>query len=182
VQNGAAKIRELERLLDALTQRDKEWFYLFSRLLLVGTQLCIAIGQWRSKHGGALRVWLEVWAEFEALNALGAYGYENPANTFPEFSSDGACFEAQELGHPLLPHTSCLVNDVELGKTSRFYVISGSNMSGKSTLLRLIGLNAVLAFAGAPVCARALRLSGLSIFASLSNRRLITQWEVEIPD
>ena len=168
VQNSSATIRKLERLLDALAQRDKEWFYHFSRILLVGTQLCMAIEQWRTKHGGALRIWLAVWAEFEALNALAAYGYENPENTFPQLSSGGACFEARELGHPLLPRLSCVVNDVELGEASRFYVISGSNMSGKSTLLRSIGLNAVLAFAGAPVRARALRLSDLSIFASLS--------------
>jgi hypothetical protein len=168
VQNCGATIRKLERLLDALAQRDKEWFYLFSRLLLVGTQLCIAVEQWRAEHGGALRIWLEVWAEFEALNALAAYAHENPENVFPEFSSGEACFEAWDLGHPLLPHTSCVVNDVELGKTSRFFVVSGSNMSGKSTLLRSIGLNAVLAFAGAPVRARALRLSALSVFASLS--------------
>jgi DNA mismatch repair ATPase MutS len=154
--------------LDALAQRDKEWFYHFSRLLLVGTQLCIAIEQWRAEHGEALRIWLEVWAEFEALNALAGYGYENPENTFPELSSHDECFEARELGHPLLPRTSCMVNDIELSKASRFYVISGSNMSGKSTLLRSIGLNAVLAFAGAPVRARALRLSSLSIFASIS--------------
>jgi MutS domain V len=168
VQNGPAAIRRLERLLEAIAQRDKDWFYLPSRLLLVGTQLCIAIEQWRVEHGRELKIWLEAWAEFEALNALAAYGYENPENTFPEFSGKDACFEARGLGHPLLPHTSCVVNDVELSKTSPFYVISGSNMSGKSTLLRSIGLNAVLAFAGAPVRARALRLSGLSIFASLS--------------
>ncbi len=168
VRNGSASIRKLERLLDALDQRDKEYFYGPSRVLLTGTQLCIAIEQWRRKHGGALRTWLEAWAEFEALNALAAYSYENPDNTFPEFSSGEACFQARELGHPLLPHTACVLNDVELSRESPFYVVSGSNMSGKSTLLRAIGLNAVLAFAGAPVRARALRLSGLSIFASLS--------------
>lgn len=167
-QNSSAAIRKLERLLDALAQRDKDWFYHLSRLLLAGTQLCIAIEQWRAVHGRALKIWLEVWAEFEALNALAGYGYENPENTFPELSNGDACFEARELGHPLLPRMSCVVNDVALGKTSCFYVISGSNMSGKSTLLRAIGLNAVLAFAGAPVRARVLRLSGLSIFASLS--------------
>ena len=163
-----ASIRKLERLLGALDQRDKEYFYGPSRVLLVGTQLCIAIEKWRRKHGGALRTWLGAWAEFEALNALAAYGYENPDNTFPKFSSGEACFQARELGHPLLPHNSCVLNDLELSRKSPFYVVSGSNMSGKSTLLRAIGLNAVLAFAGAPVRARALRLSGLSIFASLS--------------
>jgi DNA mismatch repair ATPase MutS len=140
----------------------------FSRLLLGGTQLCIFIEQWRIDYGKALRIWLDAWAEFEALNALAAYSYEHPENVYPEFSSIDTCFEARGLGHPLLPHASCVVNDVELSKTSPFYVISGSNMSGKSTLLRSIGLNAVLAFAGAPVCARSLRLSHLSIFASLS--------------
>ena len=168
VRNGSASIRKLERLLDALGQRDKDWFYGPSRVLLAGTQLCMAIERWRETHSDELRIWLRAWAEFEALNALAGYAYENPEHTFPEFSRDEASFAASELGHPLLPHTRCVVNDVELCRQSRFYVVSGSNMSGKSTLLRAIGLNAVLAFAGAPVRARALRLSGLSIFASLS--------------
>lgn len=102
------------------------------------------------------------------LNSLAAYGYENPENAFPELDDKPASFEARELGHPLLPRSSCVRNDIHLTGVSRFYIVSGSNMSGKSTLLRAIGLNAVLAFAGAPVRASALRLSGLSIFASLS--------------
>lgn len=168
VRNGSACIRKLEWLLDALGQRDKDWFYLPSRVLLVGTHLCLAIEQWRREHGESLKTWLQAWGEFEALNALAAYGYENPDNTFPEFTDGEARLEAQGLGHPLLPHTSCVTNNVELSCELPFYVVSGSNMSGKSTLLRAIGLNAVLAFAGAPVRARALRLSGLSVFASLS--------------
>ncbi|MGA2883055.1 MAG: DNA mismatch repair protein MutS [Bryobacteraceae bacterium] len=168
VWNGARSMRKLERLLGLLEQRDKDWFYTPSHVLLSGTQLCLAIEQWRGKHGESLRVWLEAWAEFEALNALGAYGYENPENTFPEFGVGDACFQARALGHPLLPQASCVTNDIELTHDAPFYIVSGSNMSGKSTLLRAIGLNAVLAFAGAPVRARALRLSGLSIFASLS--------------
>jgi hypothetical protein len=168
VQAGSTAIRKLERLLDALGQRNKEWFYHFSRILLVGTQLSFAIEQWRAEHGEALKRWLSAWAEFEALNALGAYAYENPENAFPEFASSDACFNAREMGHPLMQRTCCVVNNVALTKDHQFYVVSGSNMSGKSTLLRSIGLNAVLAFAGAPVRARALRLSPFSIFASLS--------------
>ncbi|MGD1093889.1 MAG: DNA mismatch repair protein MutS [Bryobacteraceae bacterium] len=168
VREGARSMRKLQRLLNALAQRDKDWFYGPSRVLLAGTQLCMAIEHWRRKHGEALKVWLRAWAEFEALNALGAYSYENPDNTFPEFSTDETHFEAHALGHPLLAHGSCVVNDIELSRASPFYVISGSNMSGKSTFLRAIGLNAVLAFAGAPVRAHALRLSGLSIVASMS--------------
>jgi ABC-type multidrug transport system fused ATPase/permease subunit len=169
LKSGSQSIRQLERLLDLFAQRDKDWFAGPSRLLLAGTQLCMAIERWQRKHGQSLRTWIEAWAEFEALNALAAYGYENPDNTFPELAAGPACFRARNLGHPLLPHESCVTNDIELTTPeSPFYIVSGSNMSGKSTLLRAIGLNAVLAFAGAPIRAGTLRLSGLSIFASLS--------------
>jgi DNA mismatch repair ATPase MutS len=169
VQNASRSVRNLERLLNGLNERNKEWFYFPSLLLLLGTQLCMAVEQWRVENGAALQTWLDAWAEFEALNALAGYAHENPANTFPEFSaSDDARFEAQALGHPLLAEEACVTNDVYLNPQSHFYVVSGSNMSGKSTLLRAIGLNAVLASAGAPVRARSLRLSKLSVCASLS--------------
>jgi len=168
VRNSSASLRKLDRLLGALAQRDKDWFAGPSRALLLGTQLCMAIEQWRTRHGQSLGMWLHAWGEFEALNALAAYAYENPDNMFPAFVPGDACFQALELGHPLLPLASCVTNDIELRPDQSFYIVSGSNMSGKSTLLRAIGLNAVLAIAGAPVRARSVRLSGLSIFASLS--------------
>jgi hypothetical protein len=168
VRSGSASIRKLERLLSVLEQRDKDWFSGVSRVLLMGTQLCMAVEQCRRAHGQSLKTWLRAWAEFEALNALAAYAYENPDNSFPELADGPACLQARELGHPLLKHATCVNNSVELTLESPFYIVSGSNMSGKSTLLRAIGLNAVLAFAGAPVRGRALRLSGLSLFASIS--------------
>jgi hypothetical protein len=168
IRNSSNSVRKLERLLNALNERNKEWFYGPSLLLLAGTQLCMAIEHWRMEHRTELRVWLDAWGEFEALNALANYAYENPANTVPEVTNAEARFEAEALGHPLLSEASCVRNNVQLSKDSRFYVVSGSNMSGKSTLLRTIGLNAVLAFAGAPVRARMLRLSRLSVCASLS--------------
>lgn len=169
VRHASTSVRELDRLLFLLNERQNPWYLSIPLLLLAGTQLCMAIEKWRNRHGESLKTWLHAWAEFEALNALAAYAYENPENTFPEFSNKPACLEARGLGHPLLPHDACVLNDVELNENSRFYVLSGSNMSGKSTLLRAIGLNAVLALAGAPVRAHALRLSaGLSVFASVS--------------
>ena len=169
VRESSAAVRRLERLLNAQRERHKEWFYAPSLFIMLGTQLFMAIENWRARHGAALRVWLEAWAEFEALNSLAGYAYENPSNVYPDLlDADTASFEASSLGHPLLPASSCVHNDVALSEECRFYVVSGSNMSGKSTLLRAIGLNAVLAFAGAPVRARWLRLSPLSICASLS--------------
>lgn len=167
VQGSSKSVRTLERLLGALNERNKELFYGPSLLLLAGTQLCMAIEHWRIKHRATFRAWMNAWEEFEALNALANYAYENEENTFPEFS-EATKFEAEGLGHPLLPAASCVRNDIRLNEESRFYLVSGSNMSGKSTLLRAIGLNGVLAFAGAPVRARVLRLSQLSVCASLS--------------
>ena len=168
VQGSSKSVRTLERLLGILNERNKEMFYGPSLLLLVGTQVCMAIEHWRIEHQAAFRAWMNAWAEFEAINALANYAYENAENTFPEFSDGAATFEAEALGHPLLPPASCVRNHIHLNKTVRFYLVSGSNMSGKSTLLRAIGLNGVLAFAGAPVRAQVLRLSQCSICASLS--------------
>jgi DNA mismatch repair ATPase MutS len=168
VQNGAASVRRLERLLQALHERTKDWFYLPSLLLAAGTQLSMAIEQWRAVYGAGLVQWLEGWGDFEALNALACYAFESRGNKFPEVSAGQPLFEARAAVHPLLPADGPVANDVTLNREARFYVISGSNMSGKSTLLRTIGLNAVLALAGAPVRAESLRLSRFAVCASLA--------------
>jgi hypothetical protein len=168
IRNSSRSVRKLERLLNGLGERNKPWFYGPSLSLLFATQMCMAIEAWRTEHGDSLRLWLDAWAEFAALNALATYAYENPTNTFPEFTKEGARFEAEDLGNPLLSRLSCIPNDVQLNESRQFYVLSGSNMSGKSTLLRAIGLNAVLAFAGAPVRAKSLRLAHLAVWASIS--------------
>jgi len=168
IHNSSKSVRRLEQLVGGFYERNKEWFYFPSMLLLLGTQLYMAIEEWRARNGTALRSWLTAWAEFEALNSLANYAWENPSCTYPQLVSGKACFEAQKLGNPLIDNTLCVPNDIELNSKSRFYLVSGSNMSGKSTLLRTIGLNSVLALAGAPVRAQVLRLSQLSICASLS--------------
>ncbi len=161
-----AQLRKLGRLTEAFVQRDKEWFYLCSRALLIGTQVYLAIERWRLVHGNSLRTWLTLWGEFEALNALANYAHEHPENTYPSLSDSEVVLEAEGAKHPLLEE--CVPNDFAFNRNTRFCVISGSNMSGKSTFLRTVGLNAVLAYAGAPVCARTMRLSRLQIHASLA--------------
>jgi DNA mismatch repair ATPase MutS len=105
------------------------------RELAVGTQLVLAVEQWRAEHQRNFRSWLDAWAEFEALQALATYAYERPACTFPEFVEGQPVVEAEQLGHPLLGDDVCVCNDISLNRTSRFYLVSGSNMSGKSTFL-----------------------------------------------
>jgi DNA mismatch repair ATPase MutS len=105
----------------------------------------------------------------EALASIATYAYEHPQDPFPEFAPDAseACFEGQALGHPLLSADKCVRNDVSLGGRSQVLLVSGSNMSGKSTYLRVVGINGVLAMMGAPVRAARLRLSHVAIGASM---------------
>lgn len=122
------------------------------------------IEEWRRRFGPHIPDWLSAVGELEALSALAGYAYEQADDPFPEIiGSGGPRFEAEELGHPLLPRKECVRNDLRLGGDLRLILVSGSNMSGKSTLLRTIGTNAVLAFAGAPVRAKRLRLSPLTL-------------------
>jgi hypothetical protein len=161
------RIRSLRSRIDLLDARRNQLFAPLAALLLWTTQLAFAIESWRAACGSALGRWIEVLGELEALVALAGYAYEEAEQPFPELLGEGARFEAEALAHPLLPRDRCVANDVALGDAPRVWVVSGSNMSGKSTLLRSVGANAVLAFAGAPVRARRLRISPLAIGASI---------------
>jgi hypothetical protein len=137
-----------------------EWLALYS------LQVALAAEAWRRKHGGRMRACVEITAEVEALLSLAAYSHEHPADPFPEIldSPEGqAIFDGEEIGHPLIPAARCVRNTVRLDSQTRVLLISGSNMSGKSTLLRSVGINAVLALAGAPVRAKSLRIAPLSL-------------------
>ncbi len=142
-------------------------------LLLVGPHVALAVERWRRQYAHGIRVWVETIAQFEALSSLAGYRYEHEDDCFPEIvlldtvPKAGALFEGVQLGHPLLPRATMVPNDVRLAGETQLLVVSGSNMSGKSTLLRTVGINAVMALAGAPVRAVSLRLSPLAVGATL---------------
>jgi DNA mismatch repair ATPase MutS len=121
---------------------------------------------WRADHGSSVRRWLDAVSEIEAISCLANYAWEHPADPWPEFS-ESRIYQGEELGHPLLPDERCIRNSVALAEPLRLLVVSGSNMSGKSTLMRAVGMNAVLALAGAPVRAKRLVISRLSLGASI---------------
>lgn len=164
---AARCITKLHRLVHLLDARKNELFAPVSALLLWGTQLAFAIESWRASYGSRVAGWLAAVGEIEALGALASHAFEHPADPFPSVVESGPCFEAEALGHPLLPERRCVRNDVILGGETQVWIVSGSNMSGKSTLLRTVGVNTVLALAGAPVRAQRLRLSPLAIGGSL---------------
>jgi hypothetical protein len=145
---------------DSLLARISELPFLYS------VQVGMAAEAWRSRWGAKMRRWVELTGEMEALLSLATYSYEHPADPFPEFVSaqDGiGFFDGTELGHPLISAEKCVRNSVRLDAETRVLLVSGSNMSGKSTLLRVVGINTVLAMAGAPVRGARLRLTPLRI-------------------
>lgn len=167
---ASSRVERLQAILGHLSARGNPLLAPILAVLLWTTHWAFAIETWRARNGAHLGGWLRAIGEFEALGALSAFAYEHPEDPFPEIVAEGAVFEAQGLGHPLLPPGQAVTNDVALDKSARLYLVSGSNMSGKSTFLRTIGANAVLALAGAPVRASSLRLSVMNVGASIRTQ------------
>ncbi len=161
------QISKLDRLIELLDARRNMIFAPLAFISLWETQFAIAIERWRQSSGPAVACWLAAVGEFEALGSLAGYAYEHPRDPFPELLESAARFEGEELGHPLIPEARNVRTDLRLADEPRVLVVSGSNMSGKSTLLRTLGVNTVLALAGAPVRARRLSLTPLQVGASI---------------
>jgi len=165
--SASQAIARLRTIVEYIHSYDNPIMRALNIPLMYAVQVACAAGAWRSAHGSAVRSWLGVIGEIEALLSLSAYSYEHPADPFPEFVEGPPCFNAEHLGHPLIPAARCVRNNITVGGPTRVLLISGSNMSGKSTLMRAVGINAVLAMAGAPVRAVRLQLTPLQIGASI---------------
>lgn len=164
---ASAAFSRLATIVNFIESRRNPFLQPFMLPLMYPLQAALAAERWRAAHGNAIRAWLDVLGEVEALVSLARYSYEHPEYPFPEFIEGAAAFQADELGHPLIPAAARVCNDVDMSGSTRVLLVSGSNMSGKSTLLRAVGINTVLAMAGAPVCAKRLQLTPLQIGASI---------------
>ena len=189
--HAAQQLRRLGQLMALADLRGWMFFYPIQLATLWNVHVLWLLERWQRESGGSARRWLMTLGTCEALAALATLAHDNPSWAFPDLSdarSDtngtqdapeaselgASCFdpldavlEARNLGHPLLPPDVCVGNDVAVGPPGTFLLVTGSNMSGKSTLLRAIGLNIVLAQAGGPVCATSLRLPPLSLATSM---------------
>ena len=163
---ASAALRQFARIVYWIDASDGVLAKMAELPFLYSVQVGMAAEAWRRRWGKKLRRWTEIAGEMEALLSLSAYAYEHPRDPFPAFiePKDGVgYFEGEELGHPLIAESVCVRNTVRLDAQTRVLLVSGSNMSGKSTLLRAVGINAVLAMAGAPIRGKRLRLTPLKI-------------------
>ena len=155
--------------------RRNQLFAPVAALLLLGTQLGAAIERWRLRSGPAALRWLDAVGEFEALASLATFAFDRPDAVWPVLIAESPRFDVRGLAHPLLPAETAIRNDFTLGQPVRLAVISGSNMSGKSTLLKAVGVNLALAYAGAPVVARSFQTGPFDIGASLVLRESLLE-------
>jgi hypothetical protein len=169
--NGLAPSRavaKLERNLEWLESSDN-WFVKLVNRFVFWTPLCmLTIEIWRRRHGSHMRAWLSSVGDFEALSSLASFSYERPPCCFPTLRADAPALDAIGLTHPLLRRSTAIPNDLSLDAARPLIIVSGPNMAGKSTLLRAIGLNVVLAQCGAPVCCRSFSVSRLAVGASIT--------------
>ena len=162
------EIEKLRRLVQRFEDMTRNQFVAIPSLLfMLFVHIVYAIERWRIRVGRHIPQWLYVVGEFEALVSLARYAYEHPHDVFPEIADEGPVVNCRQLGHPLIPADHCVRNDVLLDHDNQLLLISGSNMSGKSTLLRSVGVNVVLALAGAPVRAESMVVSPLVVGTSM---------------
>jgi hypothetical protein len=162
---ASRRIARLNRIAELVDSRDNFFVKLLEPVILWTPQLVLVVEAWRAKSGAYVPGWLAAMGEIEALASLAGYAFEHPSDPFPEFADGAPVLEADGIAHPLLANG--VPNDVRLDSRQPLWLVSGSNMSGKSTLLRAIGVNTILALAGAPVRARHMRLTTLNTGASI---------------
>lgn len=165
-ESASRAVRKFARIVYWIDASDSLLARISELPFLYGVQVAMAAEAWRRRWGTRMRRWADLTGEMEALLSLASYSYEHPADPFPEFvgAEDGVgFFDGAELGHPLIAAEKSVRNSVRLDAKTRVLLVSGSNMSGKSTLLRVVGINTVLAMAGAPIRGARLRLTPLRI-------------------
>lgn len=164
---ASGAISRLSRRVDCLDSRDNLFVKLADSFVFWTLYWVYAAEEWRTQYGSQVRSWLAVVGELEALTALANYAYERPEDTLPQFVEHGPYLEVESFSHPLIPRDRAIANDLKLDRNLQLLMISGPNMAGKSTFIRSVGVNVVLAQAGAPVCASRMVLSSLTVTASI---------------
>jgi len=146
-------------------------------IFMFNLHLLLKVEKWKKENRRKVPVWFEAIATFDAVSSLANFAYNHPDYNFPEVVTAEFNFEAKELGHPLIAADERVINDVEINGWNQFYIITGANMSGKSTFLRTIGVNYILAMAGAPVCAKELKFYPIQIHSSIRTSDSLVKHE-----
>ncbi len=161
-------LKQLGKILGLFEARLNVFLYFFlNTFLLWDVRIAISLGDWKSKFGGNMIHWLQTIYQADTFNSLATLSFNHPNWVFPTISSDYYNFSGSHIGHPLIPDDKCVENDFSIAGQGKIALITGSNMGGKSTFLRSLGVNMVLAYAGAPVCAKSFTVSVAKLMSSM---------------
>jgi DNA mismatch repair ATPase MutS len=164
----SSEIKKLARLTGQFDWRLNMLMGIVMNAIFLWDLQCIRrLNNWKNEHGSQVSDWFDILAEFDALSSLAGFAFNNPDYTFPVVNSDEKLISSRELGHPLIPAGERVANDLDINRWGKLILVTGSNMSGKSTYLRTIGVNLILAMTGAPVCAKSLGFQPVEIYTSM---------------
>lgn len=169
-QSAAAftEIKSLSKLSELFDQRLNMLVFIFlNTFFLYDIQVIIQLEKWKAKNKDAFDGWLHAVGDIEYLNSLSAFSFNNPGFAYPEIKENVKTIQATQLSHPLIAPPERIYNDFTLGENEKLMLITGSNMSGKSTFLRSIGINVLLAQCGAPVCAESFALTPVRLLTCI---------------
>lgn len=168
LQNASLSIEKLKKILGRLDYRYNPMVHVpLNSFFLWDLQQIFSLEKWKSKNRNEIPLWFDALAEAEALASLGTAAFNHPDWQFPEFSPDKNIFNSKEMGHPLIPLVKRVDNSFSTQGAKQINLVTGSNMAGKSTFLRSVGVNIVLAMMGAPVCCKKLILSPMKVMSSM---------------
>jgi DNA mismatch repair ATPase MutS len=169
-KTASGEIRSLTRILSLFDSRSNMLYGILNAFFLIDINVLLLAENWRSKSGNKVPEWLDAVSEMEALNSLAGFARANPGYGFPAIASQAHVFEMFAMGHPLIAAEKRVNNDFTLQGAGSIAIITGSNMAGKSTFLRTVGINTVLALAGAPVCATKSTISPFRVYSSMRTK------------
>ncbi|MCD8185084.1 MAG: DNA mismatch repair protein MutS [Rikenellaceae bacterium] len=165
--SASAAVKRLSELINALDQRANLFGILINIFLLRDIRTAIRLERWKQRYQAEIQQWLEALADLDALCSLGTFAFNHPEYPYPTISEDYFTLEGKALGHPLMRADVCVKNDVSFRSAPAFMVVTGANMAGKSTYLRTVAVNYLLACVGMPVCARELTVYPGQLVTSL---------------
>lgn len=169
-QKASADIKELSQVLDGLEARTNQLYFILNGIFMLDIYWLVRAERWKDNMRGDIEPWFEAISKLDALNSLAGFSYTQADYCFPELQEGPQYIDATAMGHPLLPAKNRVTNDFSMKGASQIILITGSNMAGKSTFLRTVGVNIVLGLMGAPVCARTMRLSPMQVFTSMRTQ------------
>ena len=175
--SASQAIRQLSRYIGGLNQRFSLAGIILNVLILRDIRHALLIEKWKATYGTQLGQWFDTLAQVDAYNSLGGFAFNHPDYVYPHLSDHYFTIEGKELGHPLLDRKRCVRNNIHLPKAPWFLIITGANMAGKSTYLRTVGINYLLACVGAPVFAKEFTLCPAHLVTSLRTSDSLTGHE-----